>query len=176
MKQEQTVRNSINIHTSANRVWDLLTNPKWAKGYMCGFQVISQWKKGSEIIFKGVEEDGGDIVVGRGVILNNFPVQLLEFSLFEPHLGLADNFENETVVSYHLVRKSLNETLLTVQQGDFSQGENGDQRFEIATQRWNCILPRIKALAEKEYTEAIELTTPSFIEHSNADISYNSLF
>lgn len=176
MKQELIARNTIHIHTSANRVWDLLTNPVWAKKYMCGFQVQSQWKKGSEIIFRGVEEDGGEIVVGRGLILNNFPLQLLEFSLFEPHLGLRDKFENETIVTYHLFRKGPNETLLSVQQGDFNLGENGQQRAEIAQQRWNCILPRIKTLAEKEYTQSIELTTPSYIEHSEADISYDSLF
>jgi hypothetical protein len=176
MKKELIVRNSINIHASANKVWDILTNPTWTKTYMCGFQVLSQWKKGGEIIFKGVEEDGGEIVVGRGVILNNFPVQLLEFSLFEPHLGLADRFENETVVTYHIHRIGINDTILSVQQGDFSLGENGQQRFDIARQRWNCIMPKIKAMAEKEITESIELTTPSFIEHSDTDVSYNSLF
>ena len=149
MKQELIVDNSISITASPATIWDILTNPHCAPGYLAGFNIQSCWEKGTEIVMKGIEEDGLEIVVARGVILAHTPLRHLEFSFFEPHLGLADRFENETVITYSMTEEN-NTIILRVIQGDFATGENSMQRYEIALQRWSYILPKVKMLAEKE--------------------------
>ncbi len=44
---------SISINASIAKVWDALTNPEVIKQYMFGTEIISDWKEGSPIIWKG---------------------------------------------------------------------------------------------------------------------------
>src|SRR5476649_1396498 len=47
------VRKSITIKAELKAVWDALTNPEKTKEYFFNCRVISQWKAGSPITFKG---------------------------------------------------------------------------------------------------------------------------
>ena len=58
---------SITINATAEKVWHALTDPRMIKKYMFGTSVISDWKEGSKIIWKGEwegksYEDKGKII------------------------------------------------------------------------------------------------------------------
>ena len=46
-------KESISINAPVGKVWDALTNPEVIKQYMFGTNVISDWKEGSPIVWKG---------------------------------------------------------------------------------------------------------------------------
>ena len=63
-----TARSSITIAAPAEKVWTALITPAAIKQYMFGTTVVSDWKEGSPIIFKGEwqgksYEDRGDPAV-----------------------------------------------------------------------------------------------------------------
>lgn len=57
MDTSLTVSKSIEIKTSAENIWDALTNPEKIKVYLFGTEAITDWKVGSPIVFQG-EYDG----------------------------------------------------------------------------------------------------------------------
>ena len=50
---ELIVKKSIKINSSASKVWQVLTNPELTKQYMFGCEIISDWKVGSPVIWRG---------------------------------------------------------------------------------------------------------------------------
>ena len=59
------------INASAGKVWDALTDPGMIKKYMFESTVISDWKEGSKIIWKGEWE--GRTYEDKGKILRFEP-------------------------------------------------------------------------------------------------------
>src|ERR1700712_1481902 len=51
--KDYIVKKHIAINAPAEAVWDALTNPEKTKKYFFHCRVISQWKAGSPITFKG---------------------------------------------------------------------------------------------------------------------------
>ena len=64
-------RCSIHIDALPSRVWNGLTNPVMIKQYFFGTDVISDWREGSTIRFRGNYE--GVDYEDRGVILKMIP-------------------------------------------------------------------------------------------------------
>ena len=69
---------NIEINTPTNKIWDVLTNTEKIKIYLFGTETITDWKVGSNIIFKG--EYKGNKYQDKGVVLENKPNQLLSYS------------------------------------------------------------------------------------------------
>ena len=67
MTTKFTARASITIKSSTASVWNALTDPTMIKQYLFGTEVVSDWKEGSEIIYKGVRE--GKMYEDKGIIL-----------------------------------------------------------------------------------------------------------
>jgi uncharacterized protein YndB with AHSA1/START domain len=63
------------INASVSRVWEALTNPKLIKQYLFGADVISDWKEGSTILYKGIYE--GKTYEDKGSVLKVEPEKLL---------------------------------------------------------------------------------------------------
>ena len=76
------------INTSADKVWKALTDPQTIKKYMFGATVISDWKEGSKIVWKGEWE--GRAYEDKGKILSLEPNKKLQYSHFSPLTGLDD--------------------------------------------------------------------------------------
>jgi uncharacterized protein YndB with AHSA1/START domain len=51
--RDTVAKSSIMIDAPAAQVWDALVNPAAIKQYMFGTNVISDWKKGSSILWRG---------------------------------------------------------------------------------------------------------------------------
>ena len=45
---------TINIHTPVTEVWKALTEPALIKQYLFGTDTVTDWKKGSAIVYSGV--------------------------------------------------------------------------------------------------------------------------
>jgi len=142
------VENSIVIDAPASRVWDALTNPTQTKKYMFGCETISDWKKGSPLLWN-MKQDGLDLIVVKGNIVDIEPGKYLEYTTIDPNSGIADIPENYLTVTYALEEKN-GQTVLTVSQGDYSKVGDGDKRYAetIEGGGWNPILVQVKELVE----------------------------
>jgi uncharacterized protein YndB with AHSA1/START domain len=53
MDKNLIARVSINIDAPSEKVWDALITPETIKQYMFGADVVSDWREGSPIVWKG---------------------------------------------------------------------------------------------------------------------------
>jgi uncharacterized protein YndB with AHSA1/START domain len=105
----------ITIHAPVSRVWDAVTRPELVKQWQYGADVITDWQKGSSILFRN-EWEGGSFTQ-RGSILEVEPGKMVRYSLFAPHPDLEEKPENTFIMTYTL--EELNgQTTLTITQDD----------------------------------------------------------
>ena len=79
---------SVTINVPVTKVWEASVKPEIIKEYMFGTEVFTDWKEGSEIMWKG--EWQGKTYQDKGEILQIKPRKLLQYSHFSPVSGLAD--------------------------------------------------------------------------------------
>ena len=91
---------SVVIDAPAAAVWDALVDAKAIKQYFFGSTVISDWKKGSKIVWKGEWE--GKPYEDKGVVLQVEPGKRLQYSHFSPLMGKPDTPENYHTVTIEL--------------------------------------------------------------------------
>jgi uncharacterized protein YndB with AHSA1/START domain len=143
------INNSITINAPAKDVWDALVNPAKTKQYMFGCEAISDWKKGSSLLWRG-QYEGKEMIFVKGTIVDIEPEKKLVFTVFDPNSTLEDKPENYLIVTYEL-KPNRNGTDLLVSQGDYSQVGDGERRYKESYNNgegWNPILVQIKKLVE----------------------------
>lgn len=130
------------IDASPEKIWKALTDPAIIKQYMFGSEVISNWKEGSTITWKGKWQ--GKDYADHGEILEVIPDSHLKYSHFSPLSGLEDIPSN-----YHTVTIDLDEigkqTRLTLVQ-DKNETEEQKQHSE---KNWGMMLESLKKILEK---------------------------
>ena len=132
----------ITINASADKVWHALTDPGLIKKYMFGTTVISDWKEGSKIIWKGEWE--GKQYEDKGKILLFEPEKSLQYSHFSPLSGLSDSPENYHIVTIDLEEKD-KQTIVTL-----TQTNNADEKTKDHSEKnWKMILASLKILLEE---------------------------
>lgn len=149
MKQSLFITNTIVIQAPAQSVWDALINPNQTKKYMFGCETVSDWKVGSELLWKG-EYEGKEMIFVKGTILKIEPEKFLAYTTIDPQSTIDDKAENYLTVTYELKTNS-GQTTLTVTQGDYSLVAEGDRRYQESYNGgvgWNPILKEIKKLVE----------------------------
>src|SRR5262245_16267879 len=104
MDKMYTARASTTINTPASRVWDAITKPELIKQYLFGTDVISEWKVGSPIVYKG--EWQGKAFEDKGKILEIVPEKSLVSTYWSPLSGIPDLPENYQTVTYQLSEKN----------------------------------------------------------------------
>jgi uncharacterized protein YndB with AHSA1/START domain len=132
---------TININTSARRVWDALTKPELVKQWQYGSELKTDWKIGSEIKFRTEWED--KVFEQWGKVLEIRPYELLRYSLFAPRPDLEDKPENYFVMIYVLTNENSQMKLEIIQEdnrlGAVQEEPQGEE---------NPILILLKNLAE----------------------------
>jgi uncharacterized protein YndB with AHSA1/START domain len=132
---------SATIGAPRAKVWRALVTPSTIKQYMFGTTVISDWREGSPIVWKG--EWQGKPYEDKGVILRLEPERLLQYSHFSPLSGLPDAPD-----SYHTVMVELSDespgTRVTLSQ-DNNATEQARQHSE---KNWQTMLEGLKKLLE----------------------------
>src|SRR5215212_5822869 len=87
---------STQINAPVAKVWEALVTPDQIKQYMFGTNVVTDWKEGSPIVWKG--EWKGKPYEDKGTILALKKERVLQYSHFSPLSGQPDVAEN-----YHTV-------------------------------------------------------------------------
>jgi len=103
MKEELLAKSSIIINAPTSKVWDALVNQSMIKQYMFGTDVISKWKEGSAIVWRGIWNDKS--YEDKGVILKIVPERLLQYTHLSPLTGVLDIPENYHTVTYQVLRE-----------------------------------------------------------------------
>ena len=132
---------TITINAPAAKVWKALMDPELIKQYLFGAEVLSDWKAGSPISYKGTYQ--GKAYEDKGTVLKAEPEKLLLITHWSPLSGTADSPENYHKVSYELVTEN-NSTQLTITQDNNSSAEEQTQNAKF----WQTVLEGIKKLLE----------------------------
>jgi uncharacterized protein YndB with AHSA1/START domain len=142
MKENFTANARISIKARADTVWKALTDPKLIKEYMFGTDVVSEWKVGSPIVYKGVWQ--GKPYEEKGTILEMAPGRLLKSTYWSGMSGLEDKPENYNTITYALSEKDGATTLSIVQDNNRTQ-----EAAAHSEGNWKMVLEGLKKLLEK---------------------------
>lgn len=134
---------SYKIDAPVSKVWDALTNPKIIKEYFFGTEAISDWKKGSAIIYKGTWD--GKEYEDKGKIIDLIPEKYLQLSFWSSLSGKPNQPENYILHSYQLEPKDVGTELILTQEGDFDQ----EEKRKIAWKNWDIVIDGMKKIVER---------------------------
>ncbi len=140
---ENTLVAKAQVETDApiGKVWAALVNPDMIRQYMFGTNVVSDWREGARIVWKGEWE--GKAYEDKGVILKLQPERLLQYSHFSPLSGQPDAPENYHTVTVELSPKGAG-TLVSL-----SQDNNAtEEEREHSEQNWGMMLASLKRFLE----------------------------
>ncbi len=143
MNENLIAQASIQIDATRAEVWKALVSPKAIRQYMFGTQVVSDWRQGSPIVWKG--EWQGKPYEDKGVILQIRPDQAIQYSHFSPLSGAPDQPENYHTVTIEL-SGSGNHTQVTLTQ---DKNASEEERAE-AKKNWEMMLAALKKYVEQE--------------------------
>ncbi len=146
---ELFIQNSIEIHSNASNVWEVLTQSQHTIKYMFGCKAITNWEIGSPLLWQGSYE-GKDMVFVKGIVKEYISEKLLIYSTIDPNnASIADIPENYLDVHY-IIDKTDSGITLTIKQGNYKTVAQGEQRYNesIAGGGWQSILEQIKTIAE----------------------------
>src|SRR6185369_8901027 len=129
------------INTSAAQVWDALTKPELVKQWQYGSGVVTDWKKGSAILYRSEWE--GKIFEQKGTILEIEKPTLVKYSLFAPHPDLEDEPKHYFTMTY-LLEEFNGKTTLTIVQEDPREAHAQAETEESD----NSVLNSLKKLVE----------------------------
>jgi uncharacterized protein YndB with AHSA1/START domain len=135
-------RVSATIRAPVARVWNALVTPAVIERYMFGAKVVSDWKVGGPIVWKGVWN--GKAYEDRGVILRLEPERMLKYTHFSPLSGLPDTPENHHTVTVELSEQA-GRTLVSLTQ-DNNPTEEARQHSE---KNWSLMLEGMRRLLEE---------------------------
>lgn len=142
MTKNLTAEAKIAVNAPIQRVWDALVTPETIKKYMFGATVVSDWKEGSPIVWKG--EWQGKPYADKGVILQLKPNRLLQYSHFSPLSGVPDIPDNYHTVRIELASKGTQTNV------SLTQDKNPtEQAREQSQKNWQMMLTGLKKAVEE---------------------------
>jgi uncharacterized protein YndB with AHSA1/START domain len=141
MIDKLTAEASTTIHAPASKVWDALTKPELIKQYLFGTDVISDWKVGSPITYKG--EWQGKSFEDKGKITEFEPKKRLSSTHWSPLSGVPDSPENYHTVTYELSEKDGSTDVTIIQDNNANEEERTHSE-----QNWKTVLDGMKKLLE----------------------------
>ena len=136
-----SLKTSITINAPAALVWKALTDPEIVKQYFFGTEQISDWQKGSDIVWTG--EWDGKTYRDHGKILDIVPGSYLQYSYWSSMSNLPDIPENYQQVTYDLSETD-GVTTLTISQ-DNVKDEAAKEHSET---NWQYIFGAMKKMVE----------------------------
>ncbi len=142
MEKKFVAKRTVSINAPVSQVWRALTDPKLVKQYFFGVDVITDWKQGSPIIYRGVWE--GKPFEDKGNVLKIEPEKLLLTTHWSPLSGVPDTPENYHNVRYELAPEGRG-TKLTITQDNNATAEEKNH----SEQNWGAVLDGMKRVLEK---------------------------
>lgn len=141
MNEEFVATASIEIDASIRDVWNALVDPDVIEKYMFGATVVSDWKEGSSIMWKGEWE--GTSYEDKGTLLRVDAPNILQYTHFSSLSGLADEPQNYHTVTIELKTQGRS-TYITLRQ-DNNPTEEAKNHSES---NWAAMLVSLKSLLE----------------------------
>jgi uncharacterized protein YndB with AHSA1/START domain len=142
MDKNHIAKASVSINAPAEKVWDALVDPKAIKQYMFGTNVLSDWKEGSPIVWKG--EWQGKAYEDKGVILQRKPERTLQYSHFSPLSGMPDKPENYHTVTIELSGHGNQTDVTLTQDNNATEAERSESE-----KNWGMMLTALKKFLEQ---------------------------
>jgi uncharacterized protein YndB with AHSA1/START domain len=133
----------VTIHATKREVWEALTDPDKVKQYMHGTEMLTDWKEGSPIFWRG--EWKGKPYEDKGTVLAVEPQKVLKYTHWSPMGGSEDRPENYHTVTYKLQGED-GTTKLTLTQDNNATKEEAEQ---MANDNWGPVLQGLKETVEK---------------------------
>jgi uncharacterized protein YndB with AHSA1/START domain len=141
MNDKVTARATATIHAPVSKVWQALINPEIIKQYLFNTEVISDWKVGSPILYRGEWE--GKAFEDKGKILEIEPEKTLKSTHWSPLSGVPDSPENYHTVTYTLSDRGAS-TEVTI-----TQDNNASEEEKVHSEKnWQTVLKGMKNLLE----------------------------
>ncbi len=141
MPENLVAKSTISINVSLPMVWDALINPSIIKQYMFGTEVVSEWKVGSPIVWKGIWQ--GKSYEDKGVIIQIVPEYILKYTHFSPLSGTEDLPQNYHTMTYQLESNGESTHVLLSQDNNPTEDD-----LKHSQQMWDSMLAGLKKLLE----------------------------
>ena len=138
-----TTVSKITINAPSASVWEAITQPELVKQWQYGANLMTDWQKGSSIVYRSEWE--GNIYEQTGKILEIEPHKLVKYTLFAPRPGLEDKPENYFTMTYGLEEINGQTTLTIIQDDPIEQPSQ-----EQVEENENSILDSLKKLVEEK--------------------------
>jgi uncharacterized protein YndB with AHSA1/START domain len=130
------------IDAPPKKVWTALTDPAEIEKYMFGSHVVTDWKPGSSIIWKGEYE--GKKYEDKGEVLEVEPERRLKLTHFSPLSGQEDVPEN-----YHTLVYELESDGSTTRVALTQDGNPTEEAAKHSQANWQKMLSGLKEVVEK---------------------------
>lgn len=142
-KQMKTLNQvtSVLLNTTKEKLWEVLTQGDWTEKYMFNCRLISDYKIGSNVDWKGVYDGKEQFLTGK--LLAITPQKLFKYTLIDPSMYDANDPDNFVHITYE-IREQGDKLLLTV----VNETNDGDEeRMQHIVSGWESYtFPAIKAL------------------------------
>lgn len=135
-------KTQIDIHATADVVWDAITNPELVKKYFFGSQIETSWQPGSPIFWRGEWE--GQPYEEKGEVLDIDPGNSVTMSYLSS--GKEDKPENYSVLTFEIETTDDEFSLLHLTQSGFTD----QTALDHSAENWPYVLNGLKTVAEEE--------------------------
>lgn len=141
MSEDHVATSRIRIDASADRVWQVLTDPEAVREFMFGTTVLTDWMPGSPIRWQG--EWQGKAYEDKGVILEAEPGRRLVCTHFSPLTGKPDVPENYHTLTWTITGDRPVELTLR-------QDNNPDEAAAVHSKAmWDDLVQTVREIAER---------------------------
>lgn len=133
----------IEIKSSSDHLWSVLTESSFTQQYMYNCKVDSSWEVGGSVVWEG-KTDGYE-TYQKGEVIKFIPGQQLTYSTFDPNQNLPDLPENYIHVTY-TIHELNDECQLTITNETF---DDNLERLSQINLGWDVVALSIKKVAEQ---------------------------
>jgi uncharacterized protein YndB with AHSA1/START domain len=130
---------SMTIDAPVADVWDALINPEKIREYMFGMTVVSDWKEGSSIVWKGKWK--GKAYEDQGMVLRVQRGRLLQYRHFSPRRGKP---ETDHTVTIELAADGSSTHVMISQDNHATE-----EARNLSEENWSAMLEGLKKLMER---------------------------
>jgi uncharacterized protein YndB with AHSA1/START domain len=142
MAQTLIAKCCIQINNTVDEAWKALVNPEIVEKYMLGSKQLSDWRKGSSIIWK--KDFNGRKFEDKGEILEITPRKSLKYTHYSPASCRPDAPENYQTVSITL-KENANGALV-----ELTSDNNASENEKAMTEHiWAYYLQGLKLIMDK---------------------------
>ena len=141
--ENRTVKRSVIINATPEKIWKALTDPETIKQYFFGTNVKTDWKAGSPITYWGTWK--GRDYEDKGEIIKVEKEKYLEHTHWSSLSGTEDKPENYFHVSYEIEPREKDSVLCITQEGLMTE-----DAAKHSEENWDMVLQQLKSLLEKD--------------------------